>query len=214
MHQIFAAAQFYADDMNLIAPSLKGLQRLLNICSEYCTEWDICLNPRKTKNIVFGKSSVINHKLTLDNSDIEWVCEWKYLGVVLRSGKRFGCSVSERVKSFYRSLNSILRVEGRSDDMVLLRLIESHCVPILTYAIEVTDVANRDERRSLRVAYNSVYRKIFGYRYFESVTILQHSLERLTWEETIEKRQTGFLKRARNCDSSSLVYLLSNRYGL
>ena len=214
MHTIFAAAQFYADDMCIIAPSLKGLQRLLNICSDYCEEWDICLNPKKTKNIVFGKCAAINHKLTINNSTIDWVSEWKYLGVVLRGGKRFGCSVSDRVKSFYRSLNSILRVEGRSDDMVLLRLIESHCVPILTYAIEVTDVANRDERRSLRVAYNSVFRKIFSYRYFESVTNLQHSLERLTWEELIEKRQSGFLKRARNCENSSLVKLLSNQYGL
>ena len=58
---------------------------------------------------------------------------WKYLGVYLQSGTRYGCSVS--VKSFYKSLNSILRVEGRSYDMVMLRLIETHCVPILTYAI-------------------------------------------------------------------------------
>ena len=214
MHGIFAAAQFYADDMCIIAPSLRGLQRLLNICSIYCTEWDICLNPKKTKNMVFGKDASLNHKLTLNEAQIEWVREWKYLGVVLRGGKRFGCSVTERVKSFYRSLNSILRVEGRPDDMVVLRLIESHCVPILAYAIEVIDVADRDERRSLRVAYNSVFRKIFGFRYFESVTNLQHSLGRLTWEELIAKRQSGFLKRARNSENSSLVKLLCNRYGL
>lgn len=134
--------------MCIIAPSLKGLQRLLDICSKFCTEWDIGLNPKKTKNLFFGKPTTISHKLTLNNSAINWVDEWKYLGVVLRSGKRFGCSVAERVKSFYKSLNSILRVEGRSDDMVLLRLIECHCIPILTYAIEITDIANRDERRS------------------------------------------------------------------
>ena len=75
---------------------------------------------------------------------------------MLKAGSRFGCSVVERVKSFYRSLNSILRVEGRSDDMVMLRLIESHCVPILSYAIEIIHVADHDERRSLQVAYNSI----------------------------------------------------------
>ena len=118
------------------------------------------------------------------------------------------------MKSFHKSLNSILRVEGRSDDMVLLRLIESHCVPILTYAFEVTVVANRDERRSLRVAYNSVFRKLFGYRHFESVTNLQHSLDRPTWEELVEKRQNGFLKRAKNCQNGTLVKFLCDRYGL
>ena len=117
---------------------------------------------------------------TLNGAPISWTDEWKYLGVVIKSGCRFGCSVSDRVKSFYRSLNSILRVGGISNDIVLLRLVESHCVPILAYAIEVTDVANRDKRRSLRVAYNSIFRKLFGYRYYESVTNLQHTLGRQT----------------------------------
>ena len=208
VRNIFAAALLYADDVCILAPSLKGLQRLLNICSSYCSEWDICLNPKKTKNMFFGKRTEINHKPTLNGLPIDFVAEWKYLGVVLRSGLRFGCSVVERVKSFYRSLNSILRVEGRSDNMVLLRLIEAHCVPILTYAIELTDVANRDERRSLRVAYNSIFRKLFGYRYFESVSNLQHALGRLTWEELIEKRKSGLSNRVRTCENGSLVRAL------
>ena len=78
-------------------------------------------------------------------------------------------------------------MEGRSQDMVLLRLIEAHCVPILTYGMEIIHVSNRDEKRSLRVAYNSLFRKLFGYRQFESVTNLQHSLGRHTWEELIEQ---------------------------
>ena len=99
------------------------------------------------------------------------------------------------------------RTRTTTIDMVLLRLIESHCVPILTYAIEMTVVTDRDERRSLRVAYNSIYRKLFGYRYFESVTNLQHALGRPTWEELVDKRNSGFLTRARLSDDESLVRL-------
>ena len=131
------------------------------------------MNSKKTKNMCFGKNTTLNFKPSLNGSPIEWVNEWKYLGVILKSGPKFGCSITSRVKSFYRSLNSVLRVEGRSNDMILLRLIEAHCIPLLTYAIDVIHVANRDERRSLRVAYNSVYRKIFNYRWSESVTALQ-----------------------------------------
>ena len=127
------------------------------------------------KNMCFGKKRKINFTLKLNGSPIDWVESWKYLGVVLKAGPAFGCSVADRVKSFYRSLNSILRVEGRSEDMILLRLIESHCVLILSYAIEIVHVADRDKRRSLRVAYNSIFRKLFGYRPFESVTDLQPS---------------------------------------
>ena len=97
---------------------------------------------------------------------------------MLKSGSTFNCSVKDRIKSFYRSLNGILRVEGQSDDLILLRLIEAHCLPILTYGIEIIHVAHRDERRSLRVAYNAIYRRIFRYRMFESVSNLQHLLGR------------------------------------
>ena len=191
--------------MCVLASSLRGLQKLLDLCSAYCIEWDICLNVKKTKNLYFGKKLSFNFKPVLNDTPIEWVKEWKYLGVTLKSGPRFNCSITERVKAFYRSLNSILRIEGHSEDMIMLQLIETNCIPILTYAIETVHVINRDERRSLRVAYNSVYRKLFGYRIFESVTDLQHSLKRPTWEELVDQRRSGFLRRARLCDCASLV---------
>ena len=36
--------------------------------------------------------------------------------------------------------------------MVMLHLIETHCVPLLTYAIEIVHVANKDDRMQLRVS--------------------------------------------------------------
>ena len=52
---VFMAALLYADDMALLSPSLRGLQWLLNVCSEYCKEWDIALNAKKSKLMYFGK---------------------------------------------------------------------------------------------------------------------------------------------------------------
>ena len=204
--KIFAAALFYADDMALLAPSIKGLQLLLNVCEAYCSKWDICLNAKKTKNLYFGKRSATLCKTLLDGKEIEWVDEWTYLGVSLKSGKTFGCSVSERVKKFYRCTNSIFRIDGHSDDLVMLRLLETHCVPLLTYAVEIVHVVNRDERRQLRVAYNSLFRKIFSYRWSESVTALQHFLSRPTWEELVENRKHGFVERLKTCPSDSLPF--------
>ena len=75
----------------------------------------------------------------------------------------------------------------------MLQLLESHCISILSYAIEVIHISDRDMRSKLRVAYNSIFRHIFSYRRSESVTDLQHQLGRLTWEELIEKRKAKFL---------------------
>ena len=201
----FAAALFYADDMAILAPSIRGLSFLLDACSQYCDEWDICLNAKKSRVLFFGKSAPICHEIKLGNKSVPWAKEWTYLGIQLKSGKQFGCTVTERVRKFYRCANSILRIEGRSNDMVMLRLLESHCVPVLTYGIEVVEVSDRDERRALRVAYNSIFRKIFGYRYSESVTALQGFLERPTWEELTERRRNGFFGRVRTGCQNTLA---------
>ena len=149
--------------------------------------------------------------MKLDDKPIDWVDQWNYLGVTQIIGRLFGCSMVERVKKFYRSINSILRVEGRSDDLVLLSLLESHCTPLLTYAIEVIHVADQGERRKLRVAYNSVFRRIFGYRNYQSVTDLQHFLGRQTWEEVVNERRERFLKRADMCYSDSLIQVIRSQ---
>ena len=202
---LFAAALFYADDMAIIAPSIKGLQALLDECVAYCCEWDICLNVKKTKCLYFGKKCEYLHNLTINGKNIDWVTEWSYLGVMLKSGISFNCSVSERIKKFYRCANSIFRIDGYSDELVMLQLAESHCIPLLTYAVEIIYVSNRDERRQLRVAYNSVFRKIFGYRRSQSVSELQKFLGKPTWEELVESRKNKFLQRLGENTMNSLA---------
>ena len=188
----FLSILLYADDMALISPSLRGLQKLLNLTENYCLKWDISLNAKKSKNMLFGKKHPLP-PLQLDGKNIEWVEKWTYLGVTVTSHKEFNCCIEEKLKAFYRSANAILRIEGRSNDLVMLQLLETHCVSVLSYGIEVIHVANADIRRKMRVAYNSIYRRIFGYRMSESVTQLQHELGRQTWEELIEKRRAKFL---------------------
>ena len=204
---VFAAAIFYADDMAVLSPSIKGLQRLLDVCAEYCRDWDIKLNSKKTKNIFFGKGKTPNFQLKLDGSSIPWETNCIYLGVMLQCAAKFDCCMKETLRKFYASLNSIIRVDGRSDDMVMLRLLEAHSLPILTYAIETIEIANRDDRRQLRVAYNAIYRKMFGYSYRESVTLLQHTLGRMTWEELLEKRRSDFISRCRRNSPNPLIQI-------
>ena len=130
------------------------------------------------------------------------------MGVTILHGKQFGCCVEDTLGKFYRALNSILRVDGRSDDMIMLRLIETHCVSLLSYAIEVVHIADKKQTSKMRVAYNSVFRKLFSYSYRESVTNLQHMLGRPTWEELISKRKRNFTERFVNLPDDSLVHIV------
>ena len=86
----------------------------------------------------------------------------------------------------------------------ILWTLESHCVSLLIYAIEVTHVSNRDERRQLWVAYNSLFRKLFNNIWSESDTALQTFLKHSTWEQLVDKRRNSFHKRIREADPSLL----------
>ena len=123
----------------------------------------------------------------------------------MKSGVNFGCCTQEMIAKYYRALNALLRVEGRSNDMVMLKLVEAHCISILTYGIEIVHVRDRDERRKIRVAYNAAYRKLFCYSLRESVTDLQHCLHRPTWEELTEKRHRNFRSQLLDSTADSLT---------
>ena len=113
---------------------------------------------------------------------------------------------TKKIRKFYRAANHIFRIEGKSDDLIMLNLIETHCIPILTYAIEVIVVSDRDIRRQLRVAYNSVFRRIFNYRTWQSVSQLQSLLSRPTWEELLEKRTEKFCYSIRNNSIINVIF--------
>ena len=98
---MFAAALFYADDMDILAPSIKGLTALLKVGEDYCLEWDICFNSMKTKILYFGRNVESPHDIFLNGQVIEWVLKWSYLGVMFKSGKVFNCSVIERIRKFF-----------------------------------------------------------------------------------------------------------------
>ena len=169
------------------------------------------MNIKKTKNLSFGKGPLPEHKLKLNGGDIEWIDKWTYLGVTLQSGPRFSCCVKETISKFYRAANAVLRVEGRSDDIVMLRLLESHCISILTYAIEIVHVSDQKQRRAMRVAYNSIFRNLFNYTWRESVSELQHALGRHTWEELIEERCEKFKLKTKYLPLHSIVrYITRN----
>ena len=157
----------------------------------------------------FGSRCTDLFKPSLNSTPIEWVETCKYLGVCLVSSRFFKCSISDRIHKFYKCANAIFRIEGRSDDLTMLSLVETHCVPILTYGIEIAEFPDPRQRSKVRAAYNSLFRKIFGYRNFESVTDLQLSLARPTWELLCHSRKASFHHRLSQCSAESPVHLFS-----
>ena len=97
----------------------------------------MCLqfNSSKSKVVVFGKA----HKealapIYLNDSSIDYVHEWKYLGVTIVGGNSLTFSARTELSSFFRATNAITSVLRGAHEHTILTLIYSNCVPIISYA--------------------------------------------------------------------------------
>ena len=84
-----------------------------------------------------------------------------------------------------------------------LTLQESYCLPILTYAAVAVKYTARQEQE-LNAAWNSVYRRIFGFNKWESVKAFVKGLGRLDLHHVFMLRRVNFYLRLR---SSGLTVL-------
>jgi len=73
---MFVSCLFYANDIVLVTPSCRGLQRLVNVRERFAITWDIKFNPAKSELITFGDK---NPQLHLNGLAISWADKVKYL---------------------------------------------------------------------------------------------------------------------------------------
>ena len=86
MNGTFVNHILYADDICIISLSSSGLQRLLNICDDYCKLHDLIFNGTKSMCIYFNTTMNKHCGLPvryLGNSVCQFVQEVKYLGVII-----------------------------------------------------------------------------------------------------------------------------------
>ena len=191
---LFVACILYADDLCLVAPTRGALQEMLDICQEYCTEFCLSFNVKKSKVMLFGKvkSNVIN-PLTLNGKKLDFVPEWRYLGVTVVAGNNLSFSIRPALASFYRAVNCVLSALHKPNELILMNLLYSNCVPILSNAAEVVELST-SELRDCNTAINNTIRRIYSYQRWESTRCLRTSLGFPSIYEIFSRRSQNFLK--------------------
>ena len=80
----------FADDLCLMAPTRKGLDKMIQLCAMYCKKYGLSFNASKSKIVVFSKAEVDTHSLCpiyLNGSVIEYVDSITYLGATITNKK-------------------------------------------------------------------------------------------------------------------------------
>lgn len=133
-------ALMFADDLIILSTSKGGLQNSLNALHSYSMTWDLEVNMKKTKCLSFSKG---NRKEKLDlvfnNQKIEFVKEFKYLGVTINRRGNFTPTLddlSNKATNAIYSLNRKINIKFLSPSTIL-RLFDNLISPILLYGSEV-----------------------------------------------------------------------------
>ncbi len=135
---IFLGCLAYADDVTLVSPTARGMQRMLDICNEYARHHALVFNNKKSVAITFGKNKgmALNcPELWLNGSILTSKSEIVHLAVVMDRGCGDQAAVERRVRRFYGAVNSVvsktqrIRRSGCQDETLTVALYEeSHRV--------------------------------------------------------------------------------------
>ena len=104
---------------------------------------------------------------------MDFVTSIRYLGTTIESNPGFTFSSAPDLQSFYRSVNSILNVIKKPDDITQMHLLFANCVPFLSYVSAVKEYPSW-EMLDCNTAVNDAIRKVFSFHRWESVRELRN----------------------------------------
>ena len=132
----------HADDIILLSASVVMLQKMLSVCHTKGLEIDV-FNAKKSTVFVVGKMCDMEIGcLQIGGNYISWCTQMKYLGIHFRSDYNLDYDVNYAVPKFYTSRNSICNHAHFASEIWKLFLLESYCLPLISYSCEALNYNN------------------------------------------------------------------------
>jgi len=133
---------FFADDICFLSSSVLGLQRMLNSLEKYCAEWNLEVNVKKTKAIVFKKGAKLAkfEKWRYAGEPIEVVRKFNYLGMNFAFNGKWNGHIEEKIRKLNPASRKLLRLGYGIKDCPLklsLRLFDTLITSSALYGAEV-----------------------------------------------------------------------------
>ena len=99
----------WADDIVIMSESKEGLQQCIYNLQNYCIEWKLDINLKKTKVMIFNKvgCKIKSVLLYLNNKQIENVIQYTYLGFTIAASGTFTHGIQRLIDKAKRAWFSI-----------------------------------------------------------------------------------------------------------
>ena len=198
----------YADDMSLLSPSIKGLQRLLDICEVYGKEHDIIYNPDKTECMVFRGKKVKLVRIPnvhLNGKSLKFVRNHIQLGHNINCDMTDNDDIERQRRAFCVRANMLLRQCKNCSINVKKLLFSAYCRNI--YCSHLWVNYHQKVINKLKVMYNNVWRRLLGVPPFSSASGMFVSNGIMSLGEVIRQNIYNFRCRMEK-STNNLVYAI------
>ena len=130
----------YADDLILFSDSSGGLQSCLDRLTEYTRKWNLKINIKKTKIMVFqGGGRRVESSFVLGDQIVEHAKSYKYLGTIISDTGNFKLNeVNLKKKGLRASFIISKNIAQCAKPSTSISLFEKIVEPILLYNSEIT----------------------------------------------------------------------------
>ena len=195
----------YADDLALIAPSVKGLNALLEICDRFAKRNDIIYSTIKSKCMMIHagrRPSFVPPPVYLSNDALEYVESFRYLDHIITTNFRDDSDIEREIKSLNIRGNIIVRKFGFLQKEVKCELFRAYCYPLYTCALWAN--FNQSSIKRLKVAYNNIMRRLVYVAPWQSASHMFGSLGVRSFDETIRVCSYKLRERVGSCENKVL----------
>lgn len=203
----------YADDLVLISPSIKGLQKLVTVCEHYGTEFDILYNSRKTvvMNVFPRNFKLLNSpQVILCGRTIQVVSDYKYLGYIMVSDMNDDKAMLKQIRAFYARSNYLLKHFANCSIDVKLQLFKAFCSNM--YCAHLWSSFKICTFNKLRVSFNNVFRRFMLLPKFCSASQMFAFSHVMSFNELWRKSIFNFRTRIYKCTNSVVVDIFNVTY--
>ena len=88
MNNVYMGALSYADDITMICPSIRGLNKMLKICNKFAQSNKIIFNIKKNICKKFGDKHITPEKAFLNSECLSWTDNIRHLGSYIDCSNR------------------------------------------------------------------------------------------------------------------------------
>ena len=130
----------FADDLALFADSPAGLQHSLSILEQFCHQWKLNINAQKSKVLIFSKAKLkLQYRFYINQSEVEVVHSYKYLGFIITSNGSLKSSVSTLVNQARKAMFVLMKKAAYLNyppPALMCKLFDALVAPVCEYACE------------------------------------------------------------------------------